>query len=152
MTEELTNLRVTSDAVSLDGGETLLVVAFAGHYPDGSAGNPTADRMKQAVAEAVAGLPEPPAAVLFDLTELHYEWGDAILGILYLLKRNAGSRRRPVLAWPPVAIAARGATREALTTLGAEGGLGGLVEVRLVGTREEALAHLRERLAGPGTV
>jgi len=145
------DLRAMSDTIEICGG-IVLVITFAGTYPEGSAGNPTADRMKRAVAEAVSDLPGPPAAVLFDMTELHYEWGDAILGILYPLMQNAGSHRSPVLLWPPVAIAARGATRHALTSLGVEGGLGGLVEVRLVETREVALDHLRERLAGADTV
>lgn len=57
------------------GGE-LLIVKFSGHYPDGSAGNSVAESM-QYFSEA-GYWKHRPAAILFDMSSLEYDWGDYI--------------------------------------------------------------------------
>lgn len=70
----------------------IIMIAFGGAYPLGSLGNEVASSMKKFVSEVVAD--ENPAAVLFNLTRLDYEFGDAIMGIVMPLI-DAGRITRP---------------------------------------------------------
>lgn len=57
-------------------GRRILIVHFSGKYGFGSQGNPDAEHMRSSAVAAI-DLWEPDALVL-DLTQLHYEWGDLI--------------------------------------------------------------------------
>lgn len=54
----------------------VLALEFKGIYAPGISGNNHAELMRRHTAEAVAEY--SPAAVMFDLTEPRYTWGDAI--------------------------------------------------------------------------
>ncbi len=85
----------------------LFKISFQGDYPPGSPGNSTAARMRNYVEEIIQT--HQPEGLIFDLTGLHYQYGDAICEILRPLKQNQG--------FIPSCIVAGGKTKEALSTL-----------------------------------
>jgi hypothetical protein len=87
----------------LPSGEDVLVVRITGSIASGTDGNdPTA-----ALDERVNGLFErlSPAAVVLDLLDLEYLWGDGMIKVAYPADHV------------PVAVAARGETAKALGSL-----------------------------------
>jgi hypothetical protein len=74
--------------VSEPGEPPVISISFRGAYPAGSEGNATADDMTAFVREVVAEA--QPAAVVCDLRELTYTWGDAICGIVWPLRNERG--------------------------------------------------------------
>lgn len=64
---------------------SIAVLGAAGELGAGSRGNPDARVLRVAVAAALAEV--DPDVVLFDFRELHYEWGDSLLGIFDPLER-----------------------------------------------------------------
>jgi hypothetical protein len=57
-------------------GRDILVIRYSGVYGYGSAGNPDAHHMYAMAMAGVAAF--EPSAVIHDLTELQYEWGDML--------------------------------------------------------------------------
>ena len=112
--------------------------SFGGLSLLGSEGNPMAGEMKRLVAEAVQDL--CPAAVVFDLSDLEYSWGDAICQIVVPLMRKDGS-------FVPSAIVATGGTATALSPLLEPNFLLGLADSRLCPSCDEAVAYLGRELA-----
>lgn len=76
--------RYRLDRVPREGA--VLVVGFTGIYRDGSAGAPDARRMSAHIA---AGLATWPAdAVVLDLSELAYRWGDGVIAVSEVAERG----------------------------------------------------------------
>ena len=79
---KLSDLTSSVDVKFLRGESTInpaydiLVVKFSGHYPDGSAGNASA-RFMYAMGNAALSAWDP-SAVIIDLVDLHYQWGDML--------------------------------------------------------------------------
>lgn len=63
----------------------VMVLKFVGDYQVGSRGNPDADFMVAILGAALSRL--GPDAVVFDLTELAYQWGNSLLRIFDCLDR-----------------------------------------------------------------
>jgi hypothetical protein len=78
------------------------------------------------------------AGVIIDLTSLDYVWGDTIGGLAMPLRKGARVR--------PAVIVAAGRTADALQPLLEPNLLLGIAGVRLVRTRQEALAYLDQVL------
>lgn len=112
-----------------DDGPVLHIV-FAGVYPMGSAGNPSAARMREFTAAAV--LKHSPSAVVFDLLDVEYRWGDGICQIALPLRRVDGSL-------VPARILARGETADALAPLLGPNWLLGVAGVTRSDSLEQAL-------------
>ncbi len=117
---------------------TIAEISFSGRYPPGSFGNPHASRMIFFAREAIEK--NSPSAVLFDLRRLNYTWGDAITDLARTV-RDPETRR--VL---PACLLAKGRTATALEGLIRFAGRN--MDLPLFLDREEALQHLRSRLAG----
>lgn len=62
------------------GAANVLLVRFAGAYPDGSRGSKDAKFMRAKVAEGIAGV--YPDALVLDLRKLSYRWGDNLISVL----------------------------------------------------------------------
>lgn len=120
------------------GAGSIILIAFSGDYPPGSAGNETAQQMKTDVINAVAEF--SPMAVVFDLSELKYVWGDAITGIFLALRRSS---RDFLLS----AVVARGETRKALMDLLSQSRLLSVFNIDFFDGLDQALRHLNERLS-----
>lgn len=120
----------------------IMMIAFGGAYPLGSYGNEVAASMKKFVSEVIAS--DDPAAVLFNLTKLDYEWGDAIMGIVMPLVRADQSIR-------PSCVHATGNTAQALVPMFEPRFLWGIYGVMSCDTRAEGIEKLREKLAQPDT-
>ena len=113
------------------------MVSFGGVYSPDAAGVAFADAMIQSLRSALAET--RAAGVVLDLTALDYVWGDTICGLaMPLLDKGKGFR--------PAAIVAAGRTAKALEPLLAPNFLLGMAGMKLVRTREEALAHLERAL------
>ncbi|NNE09663.1 MAG: hypothetical protein HKN20_13970 [Gemmatimonadetes bacterium] len=116
----------------------ILMISFGGAYPIGSMGNEAASSMKQYVKEIVAA--ENPAAVLFNLTRLDYEFGDAIMGIVKpLIDADRNVR--------PICIHAAGNTALALAPFFGPGFLWGVLGIASCDTRAEGIEKLNKMLA-----
>lgn len=113
----------------------IIIVRFAGTYPPGSAGNDFAREMvnylRSVLSEVAAG------GVVFDLTFLEYEWGDAIGSLAFPLLRGDKPR--------PAAIVAHGQTASALKPLLQEPCVLGVAGVALTESVEEAIALVESR-------
>lgn len=83
---------VERDATKID----VLIVAFAGHYPDGSLGKSYA---KFITRKTISGLVEfDPDAIILDFTALEYNWGNNILEVfecVYFLKDSENTENEP---------------------------------------------------------
>ncbi|MBK8975658.1 MAG: hypothetical protein IPM29_07010 [Planctomycetes bacterium] len=64
---------------------TVAVVSFAGTYRPGSAGTPDAALMVAVLGASLAHC--HPDAVIIDLSDLTYSWGDGLLQLFYCLDR-----------------------------------------------------------------
>ena len=89
-------LTSTSEQILSPESGPILCVAFAGEYPPGSAGNSCAAEMIAYTRSVLAGA--DASAVLFDLRNLRYVWGDAIGGLALLLKKNGVFRPSAIVA------------------------------------------------------
>lgn len=119
-------------------GGSVIAVSFAGVYPPGSAGSEFGKAM---IGFLQFILDETRAAgVIIDLTSLDYVWGDTIGGLAMPL-REKGKRVRPAV------IVAAGRTADALQSLLEPNFLLGIAGVRLVRTRQEAVAYI-DRVLG----
>ena len=87
----------------------IVKVIFHGIYPPGGQGNPHAAVMFEYLRQVVSK--ENPAAVLIDLTELKYTFGNSIGGIAYTL----GSEKKDGLSIIPACVVAKGETAKALS-------------------------------------
>jgi hypothetical protein len=71
---------ITSDFKIKHFGDThlidILIISFHGKYREGSAGNPDAGLIKGIIATGISVF--DPFSVLIDLTDLEYNWGDAL--------------------------------------------------------------------------
>jgi hypothetical protein len=109
----------------------VVVIRMAGHYPDGSEGNPFAAELQARVEQIMDEI--SPGGVIFDMSDLEYEWGDALAGIFLPLMH-------PGEGFVPSRVVAQGATEEAL------GGLLAcnqeLFSTGIVETQDEALEQL----------
>ena len=115
-----------------------MAVAYSGHYPPGSSGNHEAQTM---VAYLVYALVATEAvAVVLDLRNLEYTWGDAITRLALALRDDGGFR--------PSAILAGGRTAEALQPLLGRSWPFGLAGTRLFDTMPEAVEHVVRALSG----
>jgi hypothetical protein len=114
----------------------IVLVSFSGDYPHGSAGDKIALKMKAVVRAAVKKF--HPSAVVFDLSELNYRWGDAISGIFWALLRD----ERELL---PSCIVAADPTRRGLMRLLTASRAPILFNTKFTSGIDEAVAHLANR-------
>ena len=120
----------------------IVEISFSGTYPPGSFGNEHAARMMELAKGMIAR--DPPRAVLFNLRDLNYVWGDAICSLAWAI---ADSERRTFL---PACVYAQGRTASALVALFEKGWLFEFAGMKLFRDRAEAESYLRTRLAaGP---
>jgi hypothetical protein len=63
-----------------DSGRSILVIGFAGSYGFGSQGNPDAEFMNEAIESGVMKC--EPTALILDLSQLEYVWGDMLESVL----------------------------------------------------------------------
>lgn len=117
----------------------LLEICFEGKYPPGSLGNEHAQKMIDFARKRIEA--EKPGAVLYNLRQLNYAWGDAIVG---LARPLVDTEHKTIL---PACIYAEGGTAAALKAL-----LPAFVdyEVELFQDRDAALERLQERLGNAG--
>ena len=116
----------------------ILKISFAGNLQEGSAGNDEAAEMKRIIEKSVAEA--SPDAVVFDLSELQYSWGDAFCQIALPLRRSDGTFR-------PSCIVAIGKTADSLSALLTPNFLLGFAGVSLYNRVDVAIQHLSESLA-----
>jgi hypothetical protein len=117
---------------------SVVEIAFRGRYPIGSDGNSHGSKMTAYTADVVKW--ERPATVLFNLTELRYEWGDAIGGIaLPFLDRDTSS-------FTPACVVAKGKTARALQWLFEDRIIFGLAGFKLFTEAEQGLRFLKKQL------
>ena len=114
----------------------IVAVTFVGDYPPGSEGNECATEMVTYVRSVLSST--NATAVLFDLRDLHYTWGDAIGGLAWALREQATNFR-------PSAIVASGGTARALEPLLGPQFIFGVAGTKMFGSMGEAVHHL-ERL------
>jgi hypothetical protein len=115
---------------------SIVLVSFSGDSPPGSEGNEVAQEMKAVVTAAVNKF--HPSAVVFDLSELHYTWGNSISGIFWALLQDT----REFL---PSCVVATDPTRRALMELIAASRTSIPFKTKFTSGVEEALAHLANR-------
>ena len=127
-------MQSTCDVVGSLNDRPILHIAFVGTYPPGSAGNSNAAEMRDFTALAVTK--HDAAAVIFDLLEVEYRWGDAICQLAIPLRQADGSYLR-------ARILSRGETAAALAPLLAPNWLLGIAGV----SRSESLQAALEELA-----
>jgi hypothetical protein len=129
-------LRSHTKLLESTGSASIVLVTFSGDYPPGSEGNEMARDMKDVVTAAVKKF--HPSAVVFDLSELHYTWGNSISGIFWALLQDT----REFL---PSCVVATEPTRRALMELIAASRTSILFKTKFTSGVEEALAHLANR-------
>jgi hypothetical protein len=114
------------------GSGSIIEVGVAGHLPPGSASNDEVAKMCSAVQGIVQS--EKPSAILFNLSQLHYEWGDSILSLAYAcFDRGA----RTII---PGCLLAEGKTADALESLI---NLGSTHLIELFRNRDDAILFLQ---------
>jgi hypothetical protein len=106
----------------------LFKISFQGDYPPGSQGNSTAARMRNYVEQTIHTY--QPEGLIFDLTGLRYQYGDAIAEILLPLKQNQG--------FIPGCIVANGKTKNALSAL-YKNSLFEIAKCRILSSVQEAI-------------
>jgi hypothetical protein len=134
------DLHSDSSVLSETAKGPIVGIAFRGTYPPGSAGNPMAAVMRQYVEEGLAL--HQPAAILFDLTQLDYVWGDAVSRIALPILQQ----RQIAPATCPVCVVAAGKTAEALKPLFAPTFFFGIARAQLAGSIDEGLRILAEAM------
>lgn len=100
--EEATKLRCEFQLETTGGNpfSTTLIAKFIGDYHDGSGGKPDA-RFISGMTQMATAIWHP-AAVVLDLSELRYEWGDDMAN---LLSPWVGSKKAAVVVGPKCARA-----------------------------------------------
>ena len=131
-------ISATTEHITRHKAGAVLAVAFAGKYPAGSGGNQCAAEMVSYLRSALTTT--DAAAILFDLRNLEYTWGDAIGGLAWVLQKQAGVFR-------PSAIVANGLTARALAPLVGPQCSFGVVGTKMFGSMPEAIDHLERVLA-----
>jgi len=119
----------------------IVEIAFAGHFGDGSQGNLDANEMKAHVEKVVKN--DRPIAVLFNLTNLHYEFGDAIGAIAVPLIIEKKS-------WIPACFVASGKTAQALQWFFNKNMIFSVAGFKMFPDHEQGLAFLRESIGAQG--
>ena len=122
----------------LTTGKSILCVKYEGHYPPGSEGNDVAKAMTKYAVESYGR--HSPDAVMFDLTELEYIWGDAIAGIAVALIQH--THECPLLF--PACVVARGRTYKALKALFEPKWAFGVAGMRLFTTIDQGMIYLHD--------
>ena len=117
---------------------SIIQISFSGDYPPGSAANDVARAMETAVTKALREF--APVAVIFDLSNLRYVWGDAICTIFMPLRKRTRD-----FDFLPSCVVAQGETRKALTRLMAPNCVPGIAKSMLFPEIEQALEHLIKR-------
>ena len=112
-------------------------IAFAGRFGDGSHGNSDAKVMMAYVTRVVKN--DRPTAVVFNLSNLQYEFGDAIGGIVFPLILKGKS----VI---PACFVANGTTAKALQWFFQKNMIFGFAGFKLFSDRERGIAFLRARI------
>ena len=102
-------IRVSSSACWETEQGRLLEICFEGTYPPGSLGNEHARKMIDFASKMIAA--EKPGAVLYNLLQLNYSWGDTIVG---LARPLVDTEHNTIL---PACIYAEGSTAAALKAL-----------------------------------
>ena len=136
--EEFQGVKCSASVIN----ESILLLSYEGFYPYGSKGNDIAHFMSNFAREAYSLY--LPRAILFDLTCLEYEWGDAICGLVQAIVRE----RHELPLSIPTCVVARGETYEALKPLFDSIFLFHWAGSRLISERDEALAYLADALDG----
>lgn len=115
----------------------ILEITFAGHLGEGSRDNLDANEMKAYVTAVVEN--DRPIAIVFNLTDLRYDFGDAIGGIAVplILKRKSAI---------PACFVANGETARALQWFFGKNMIFGVAGFKLFSDHEQGLAFLRERI------
>lgn len=113
----------------------IVTIGFEGLYPAGSDGNDFAAFMAGHARKIIADT--NPEGVIFDLSRLHYEWGDAIGQLAFALHDPANGTVRPGV------VVATGSTARVLEPLFAPNFVFGALGVALVGTHAEALRRIQ---------
>lgn len=128
-------IRVSSSVCWESEHGRLLEICFEGTYPPGSLGNEPARKMIDFARKMIEA--EKPGAVLYNLRQLSYVWGDTIVGLAGPL---VNSKDKTIL---PACIYAEGGTAAAI-----QGLLPAFVfyEVELFQDRDAAIERLQERL------
>jgi hypothetical protein len=119
--------------------DRIVEISFSGRYPPGSFGNEHADRMIELAKTIIER--EKPGAVLFNLHDLSYVWGDRICGLAMTIFD------RDHEAFLPGCVYAEGRTASALEGLFTKGWLFELAGMRLFRDRANAESYLKECLS-----
>ena len=115
----------------------IVEVAFTGRFGVGSQGNSDATEMAAHVTSAVKN--DRAAAVLFNLSNLEYDFGDAIGAIAIPLIKS-----KPVI---PACFVANGTTAQALQWFFQKNMIFGVAGFKLFSDREQGTAFLTERIS-----
>jgi hypothetical protein len=116
-------------------------IAFVGRFGDGYQGNLDANEMKLHVETVVKN--DRPIAVLFNLKNLRYEFGDAIGAIAVPLIVEKKS-------WIPACFVASGKTAHALQWFFEKNMIFSVAGFKLFPDHEQGLAFLRECISAQG--
>jgi hypothetical protein len=112
----------------------IVEIVFSGSYGEGSQGNPEAREMAAYVMAVVKN--DRPAAILFNLTNLQYEFGDGGIALPLMLNEKS------VI---PACFVANGTTAQALQWFFQRDVIFGIAGFKLFPDREQGLAFLKER-------
>jgi hypothetical protein len=122
------------------GDGSMIAVVYAGHIPPGSLGNPMSGRFIDYLQNVLQET--HPAAVMLDLIDVDYTFGDAICGLALAILRSAPQR-----SWRmPVAIVAAGRTAAALAPLLEPNWAFGIIGAKMFADRGMAEAYLKTAL------
>jgi hypothetical protein len=116
----------------------IVEVAFTGRFDTGSHGNSDANEMAEYVLGVVKN--DRPAAVLFNLRNLQYEFGDAIGGIALPLMAKGKSAI-------PACFVAGDTTARALQWFFQKNAIFGIAGFKMFADLDEAIAFLKERIS-----
>ena len=119
---------------------SILSLSYRGIYPYGSKGNEIARFMSNYTLEAYRQY--LPKAILFDLSDLDYEWGDAICGLVQVIIRE----RHELSLSIPTCVLAQGGTYESLKPLFESGFLFTYTGTELIAKRDVAISYLLDSL------
>jgi len=114
----------------------IVEIVFSGCCGEGSQGNPETSEMAAYVMTVVKN--DRPAAILFNLSNLEYEFGDAIGGIALPLMLD----KKSVI---PACFVANGTTAQALERFFQRDMIFGIAGFKLFPDHEQGLAFLKER-------
>src|SRR5262245_46127175 len=92
----MNNLTSLSEELFRHKSGPVLRVAFGGKYPPGSDGNGFAAEMVDYLRSVLAV--SNASAILFDLRNLDYAWGDAICGLALALRKDRVFRPSAIVA------------------------------------------------------